>query len=80
MREKGTIRRYFPERGFGFIQTDGGRELFLHVRELRPDVPQSAIREGVGVAFEVSYKYGRPRAIDVELAWGKLGTHSGPAR
>jgi CspA family cold shock protein len=72
MREKGTIRRYFHERGFGFITTEGGRDMFLHVSGLRPEVPQSAIREGVEVTFEVSHKYGRPRAIDVELAWGKL--------
>lgn len=69
MRQKGTIRKYLPERGFGFIQTDGGgADLFLHCSELRPEVPQSAIREGVQVMFEVSLKYGRPRAIDVELA------------
>jgi CspA family cold shock protein len=69
MREKGTIKRYLPERGFGFIETDGGgADLFLHVSELRPEFPQSAIREGAQVMFEVSHKYGRPRAVDVELA------------
>jgi len=69
MREKGTIRKYLPERGFGFIETGGGgADLFLHVSELRPEVPQSAIREGVQVMFETSNKYGRPRAIDVGLA------------
>jgi len=70
MREKGTIRRYLPERGFGFIQADGGGDLFLHVSDFRPDVPQSAIRGGVQVMFEVSHKTGRPRAIDVELVQG----------
>jgi cold shock CspA family protein len=69
MRERGVIRKYLPERGFGFIETDGGRaDMFLHVSELRPGVPQSAILPGVQVMFEVSHKYGRPRAIDVELA------------
>jgi CspA family cold shock protein len=69
MRERGIVRRYLPERGFGFIETDGGgADLFLHCSELRPEVPQSAIREGVRVVFEISRKYGRPRAIDVELA------------
>jgi CspA family cold shock protein len=69
MRQRGTIRRYLPERGFGFIEIDeGGGDMFLHVSELRPEVPQSAIREGVRVVFEVSCKTGKPRAIDVELA------------
>jgi CspA family cold shock protein len=69
MRQKGTIRKFLPERGFGFIETDGGgADMFLHVSELRPEVPQSAIKFGVQVMFEVSHKYGRPRAIDVELA------------
>lgn len=69
VRQQGRIRRYFPERGFGFIETDGGgADMFLHCSELRPEVPQSAIRDGVQVVFEVSHKYGKPRAIDVELA------------
>lgn len=68
MRQQGTIIRYLPERGFGFIQTDGGGvDLFLHCSELRPELPQSAIRDGARVVFEISHKYGRPRAIDVEL-------------
>src|ERR1035441_1751341 len=49
MREKGTIKRYLPERGFGFIETDGGgADLFLHVSELRPEVPQRSEERRVG--------------------------------
>jgi cold shock CspA family protein len=32
MRE-GIIRRYYPEKGFGFIRGDDGREAFLHIHQ-----------------------------------------------
>jgi cold shock CspA family protein len=67
MRERGVIRKYLPERGYGFIQADGGGSLFFHCSQLRPEVPQSEIQEGVRVAFETSCKYERPRAEDIEL-------------
>ncbi len=31
---KGTIRRLISDRGFGFINTDEGKELFFHRNEL----------------------------------------------
>jgi cold shock protein len=69
MRQQGVIRRYLPERGFGFIEiNEGEADIFLHCSELRQGVPPSAIRPGVQVSFDVSHKSGRPRATDVALA------------
>jgi cold shock CspA family protein len=71
MREQGVVVKYLHDRGFGFIKVDGSGaadDMFIHASELRPGVPQSAIKEGVRVAFDVSHKYGKPRAVDVELA------------
>lgn len=33
-RETGRIKYFNQERGFGFVQTDDGRELFVHVSQL----------------------------------------------
>ncbi len=33
--EYGKVKRYFPERGFGFIQATTGQEIFFHIRQQR---------------------------------------------
>ena len=42
---KGTIRRLITDRGFGFIQTADGKDLFFHRSELE-GVDYSSLREG----------------------------------
>ena len=57
---KGTIRRLITDRGFGFIQTAEGKDLFFHRSELE-GVDYSALREGQEVEYEVGQgRNGRP--------------------
>jgi CspA family cold shock protein len=49
---KGTIRRLITDRGFGFIQTAEGKDLFFHRSELE-GVDYSSLREGQEVEYEV---------------------------
>jgi CspA family cold shock protein len=47
----GTIRRYFEERGFGFIRPDqGGKDIFVHIRALTQG---NTLHEGDHVEFEM---------------------------
>ena len=65
---KGTIRRLIADRGFGFIQTAEGKELFFHRNQLQ-GVDYSFLREGQQVEFEVGRdRNGRPEAVSVKLA------------
>jgi len=65
---KGTVRRLITDRGFGFIQTAEGRELFFHRNELQ-GVDYNSLREGQEVEFEVERgRDGRPQAVKVRLA------------
>jgi len=65
---KGTIRRLVADRGFGFIQTAEGRDLFFHRNELQ-GVAYHSLREGQQVEFEVGRgRDGRPQAVRVRLA------------
>ncbi|MFC1924785.1 cold-shock protein [Chloroflexota bacterium] len=64
---KGTIRRLI-DRGFGFIKTEQGEDLFFHRSELQ-GVDYNSLREGQEVEFEVGRgRDGRSQAEKVRLA------------
>jgi len=68
---KGTIRRLITDRGFGFIQTAEGKDLFFHRSELE-GVDYSSLREGQEVEYEVGQgRNGRSEAVGVRLAQPK---------
>ena len=68
---KGTIKRLILDRGFGFIQTTEGKEMFFHRSELQ-DVQFADLREGQEVEFEMSRgRDGRQQAVKVRLAQPK---------
>ena len=64
---KGTIRRLIADRGFGFIRTEGGEDLFFHRNQLE-GVDFNSLKEGEQVEFEVRQDpSGRPHAMRVGL-------------
>ena len=65
---KGKIKWLIADRGFGFIQTAEGKDLFFHRNQLQ-GVDYSSLREGQQVEFEVGQgRDGRPDAVSVKLA------------
>ena len=65
---KGTIRRLITDRGYGFIKTERGEDLFFHRSELQ-GVDYSSLREGQEVEFEFGRRRdGRSNAVRVRLA------------
>ena len=64
---KGTNRRLITDRGFGFIRTAEGKDLFFHRNELQ-GVDYNSLREGQQVEFEVGKGAdGRSQAVRVRL-------------
>jgi len=64
---KGTIKRIM-DRGFGFIGTAEGTDLFFHRNEIE-GMEFDSLREGQEVEYEMSQgRDGRPQAIKVRLA------------
>jgi len=67
---KGTIK-LISDRGFGFIRTAEGKDLFFHRKELK-GVDYDSLGEGKEVEFEVGQdRIGRPQAVRVRLATPK---------
>ncbi len=65
---KGKIVRLVRNRGFGFIQTGGGNEIFFHASSLPPGAFDS-LTEGQAVEFdeEADPRQGRNRAVNVRV-------------
>ena len=63
---KGTIKAIL-DRGFGFIKTEEGTEIFFHRSELQ-NVTFDTLRQGQEVEFEMGQgPDGRSRAVGVRL-------------
>jgi CspA family cold shock protein len=63
---KGTIARVM-DRGFGFIKTEEGTDLFFHSNDLE-GVEFNSLQAGQEVEFEKSEgRDGRPAAVKVKL-------------
>jgi CspA family cold shock protein len=60
----GTIKRIIRDRGFGFIRTSEGQEVFFHRSSLQ-GLDFDALKEGENVELEVEKGDKGPRAMSV---------------
>jgi cold shock protein len=74
---KGTIRRLLEQRGFGFIQSGGGRSVFFHRSEVH-HVPFWELQEGQVVEFVVENTPQGPKARQVRVIGGTQIPPLGP--
>ncbi|MFC1941778.1 cold-shock protein [Chloroflexota bacterium] len=73
---KGPIKKLM-DNGFGFIQTEEGKDLFFHRNEIE-GVEFSSLRAGQEVEFEMGQdSKGRPQAVKVRLVETQLDDDSG---
>lgn len=61
--EKGTVKFFNDAKGFGFIKTDSGNEVFVHTSGL-----VDKVRENDTVTFEITEGKKGPNAVNVKLA------------
>ncbi|MDH5364593.1 MAG: cold shock domain-containing protein [Dehalococcoidia bacterium] len=65
----GVIQRLVKDRGFGFIKSTSGHELFFHQSQLQ-DAAFDLLREGQTIVFKVGLGPKGLRAINVRLTKG----------
>jgi CspA family cold shock protein len=61
---QGTIKRVIRDRGFGFIRSTDGQEIFFH-RSTLQQMTFDGIKEGEAVEFEMENGEKGPRATSV---------------
>jgi cold shock protein len=64
----GTIKKIVPDRGFGFIQAEDGKEYFFHRTGIDTSVNFDQLTGGERVTFDVEPSPKGPRANRVKFA------------
>ena len=60
----GKVKWFNDSKGFGFIETDDGGDVFVHHNDIQSDGYRS-LAEGESVSFEVVQGEKGPRAVNV---------------
>ncbi|AHM65424.1 cold shock domain-containing protein [Paenibacillus polymyxa] len=61
---KGTVKWFNAEKGYGFIQVDGGEDVFVHFSAIQGDGFKT-LEEGQDVEFEITEGNRGPQAANV---------------
>jgi CspA family cold shock protein len=62
---KGTVKRWLDQRGYGFIEPEGGgNDIFIHHSEIQGSY---ALSEGQKVEFELESTPKGPQAVQLKI-------------
>ncbi|MCC3381496.1 cold shock domain-containing protein [Paenibacillus farraposensis] len=61
---KGTVKWFNAEKGYGFIQVDGGEDVFVHFSAIQGEGFKT-LEEGQAVEFEITEGNRGPQAANV---------------
>ena len=61
----GKIKWFNPAKGYGFIEQEGNKDVFLHVSALE-QAGISTLKEGEEIEFEIGENKGKENAINIK--------------
>jgi CspA family cold shock protein len=61
----GKIKWFNPTKGYGFIEREGSKDVFLHVSALE-EAGIKTLKEGEEIEFEIGDNKGKENAINVK--------------
>ena len=62
---QGKIKWFNPTKGYGFIEQEGSKDVFLHVSALE-EAGIKTLKEGEEIEFEIGDNKGKENAINVK--------------
>ncbi len=65
-RVRGTVKWFNASKGYGFIERDGGKDIFVHISAIKTEGLRT-LDEGQQVEFTIEQSDKGPQAIDVEV-------------
>lgn len=65
--ERGKVKWFNSEKGFGFIEREGGEDVFVHFSAIQSEGYKS-LEEGQEVTFDVEQGQRGPQAANVQKA------------
>jgi cold shock protein len=65
--EQGKVKWFNSEKGFGFIEREGGEDVFVHFSAIQGEGYKS-LDEGQEVTFEIENGQRGPQAVNVRKA------------
>ncbi len=64
----GTVKWFNSDKGFGFIEREGGKDVFVHYSAIQGEGGYRSLQEGQKVEFTVEQGSKGPQASNVTLA------------
>ncbi|NCU18879.1 cold-shock protein CspD [Pallidibacillus pasinlerensis] len=64
--EQGKVKWFNAEKGFGFIEAEGGNDVFVHYTAIQGEGFKT-LEEGQAVSFEIVEGNRGPQAANVEI-------------
>lgn len=61
----GTVKWFNSEKGYGFIEVEGEKDVFVHFKSIQSDDVHKNLEEGEQVQFEVEQGPKGPQAANV---------------
>lgn len=61
----GIVKWYDTERGYGFISTNDGKDVFVHHSQIKEQGPNKDLHEGESIGFDIVDQEKGPAAINV---------------
>ncbi len=66
--ERGTVKFWNEERGFGFIRREGDSDIFAHFSGISDTEDTLILTPGMEITFDVAEgRNGKPKAVNIEI-------------